>query len=134
MGMDVYGKNPLTKDGEYFRASIWAWFPLLDLCDKVGASIEGWEFNDGRGLTSQESCNELADRLDALEFKSNEVYARKIDDNSLCVDEKGILLTEQKKKDRLFNGEIVRNACSIDAEHLREFTKFLRYCGGFEIW
>lgn len=126
MGMDVYGKNPLTKDGEYFRASVWSWFPLLDLCEKVGANTEGWQYNDGRGLTSQESCNELADRLDALGFNFNEVYAREIDDNAPCVDEKGIFLTEEKKRDKLFNGEIVRNAYSIDAEHLAEFTKFLR--------
>jgi hypothetical protein len=23
MGMDVYGRNPMNEDGEYFRASIW---------------------------------------------------------------------------------------------------------------
>ena len=29
MGMDVYGRKPKNKTGEYFRANIWSWKTMV---------------------------------------------------------------------------------------------------------
>lgn len=55
MGMDVFGNNPTTEKGHYFRNNVWWWRPLADFCigrygDEVGFDGEGWHYNDGVGL------------------------------------------------------------------------------------
>ena len=39
MGMDVYGINPKTDSGDYFRANVWWWRPLWECvayyCDDI---------------------------------------------------------------------------------------------------
>jgi hypothetical protein len=54
MGMDVYGRNPTSKEGEYFRNNVWWWRPLAEYCMEVAPEIaarcEGWHYNDGDGL------------------------------------------------------------------------------------
>ena len=54
MGMDVYGRNPTTKQGEYFRNNVWWWHPLADYCTSVAPDItaqcNSWHHNDGDGL------------------------------------------------------------------------------------
>lgn len=67
MGMDVYGKNPTTKEGEYFRANIWSWRPIHALCETVlKRKLPGWEFNEGAGFETQEECSTLADGLEPI--------------------------------------------------------------------
>lgn len=65
MGMDVYGKNPKSNAGEYFRRNVWGWRPLWDYCvdnynDLVG-EVSG-HTNDGDGLGNEGSL-ELARRI-----------------------------------------------------------------------
>lgn len=56
MGMDVYGKNPNSEKGEYFRNNVWWWRPLWDYCcgvaeEVIGESLaESGHYNDGAGL------------------------------------------------------------------------------------
>lgn len=54
MGMDVFGKEPISETGEYFRRNIWGWRPLAELvttlCPKETAACEYWWTNDGDGL------------------------------------------------------------------------------------
>lgn len=66
MGMDVYGKNPTSEKGGYFRNNLWYWRPLWtycltqhpDLCDKV----EYAHYNDGDGLDADDART-LGERL-----------------------------------------------------------------------
>lgn len=59
MGMDVFGKNPTSEKGSYFRNNVWFWRPLwgycqelhADLCDKV----EYGHSNDGDGLDADDA-------------------------------------------------------------------------------
>jgi len=67
MGMDVYGKNPKSEKGTYFRRNVWGWRPLWDYCvdryeDLVG-DVSG-HYNDGDGLDDTGSL-ELAKRIKA---------------------------------------------------------------------
>jgi hypothetical protein len=64
--MDVFGRKPTSKEGEYFRNNVWWWHPLADYCIEIAPEIaercEGWHFNDGDGLNGQDSAA-LADAL-----------------------------------------------------------------------
>jgi hypothetical protein len=58
MGMDVYGKKPLTEIGEYFRNNVWWWRPLWQYCVEQHPDIidpktaESGHFNSGAGLNA----------------------------------------------------------------------------------
>lgn len=61
MGMDVYGKNPRSKTGEYFHRNVWGWRPLSKLVQALGpdeiiSQCEYWHSNDGDGLGDNASC------------------------------------------------------------------------------
>ena len=62
MGMDVFGKNPKSEKGEYFRNNVWYWRPLWDYCCVVGSEVitdavaEGCCYNDGVGLGAKDSA------------------------------------------------------------------------------
>ena len=54
MGMDVYGSQPTSETGEYFRNNIWWWRPLWNYCEEIGKEIipsdNDGHTNDGWGL------------------------------------------------------------------------------------
>jgi len=66
MGMDVIGMNPIAPEGEYFRATIWAWDPIAAFVETVAPEeakpCTHWHYNDGDGLDAAQSVR-LADRL-----------------------------------------------------------------------
>ncbi len=46
MGMDVYGRNPSSEEGEYFRASVWTWGPIYSfICEQCGDLLSDEELN-----------------------------------------------------------------------------------------
>lgn len=57
MGMDVYGRKPTAKVGEYFRNNVWWWRPLAHLCNELAPDICAkctyWQSNDGDGLDEE---------------------------------------------------------------------------------
>ena len=80
MGMDVFGKNPQSKAGEYFRNNVWWWYPLADyvheVAPEIAAQCELWYMNDGDGL-NEEDALALADALQAeLDSRRCEAYAK----------------------------------------------------------
>ena len=80
MGMDICGRKPKNKIGEYFRANVWSYRPIYWLCsvassqhkEKTGdflipiKTFKGMEDNDGKGLRSQRKCNLLSDYLQEI--------------------------------------------------------------------
>lgn len=59
MGMDVYGKSPKKKSGEYFRNNVWWWRPLWNYCrvlhpDIAGKVVDGHS-NSGDGLEAEDA-------------------------------------------------------------------------------
>tara|TARA_B110000503_G_scaffold49712_1_gene80687 strand:+ start:917 stop:1435 length:519 start_codon:yes stop_codon:yes gene_type:complete len=59
MGMDVYGTNPVSETGRYFRRNIWGWRPLWDYVEimhpEIAALVEYGHTNDGDGLSGIQS-------------------------------------------------------------------------------
>lgn len=124
MGMDVYGKRPTKKEGKYFRANVWSWRPIHQLCEIVlKKEFPGWAFNDGEGLGSQKECTALADGLEKYlkQFPHDEIVI----ESDIRVDDDGNFLKRG-------SAEGVSAYCA-DREHVMEFITFLRSCGGFEI-
>lgn len=78
MGMDVYGKSPVSEKGSYFRNNVWWWRPLWDYCETFHGDLVGnvsGHYNDGDGL-DEEGAKALAQRLfDDLEQGRIDTYA-----------------------------------------------------------
>lgn len=59
MGMDVYGKSPKKKSGEYFRNNVWWWRPLWNYCEMLHPDIAGkvvdGHSNSGDGLEAEDA-------------------------------------------------------------------------------
>jgi hypothetical protein len=59
MGMDVYGKNPKSEVGNYFRRNVWGWRPLWDYVSnqhpEIAELVEYGYSNDGDGLGARSS-------------------------------------------------------------------------------
>jgi hypothetical protein len=67
MGFDLYGSNPKTEKGEYFRNNVWWWRRLAEfVCEYTGVvddkDKERWQFNDNHHVTAQEA-KEIAKQL-----------------------------------------------------------------------
>lgn len=61
MGMDVYGKTPVSERGSYFRNNVWWWRPLWQYCytqhpDIIDAkTAEYGHSNSGAGLSASKA-------------------------------------------------------------------------------
>jgi hypothetical protein len=81
MGMDIYGRNPTGKRGEYFCNNIWEWPSLADYCIAVApdicAACRHWHSNDGDGLDATGALA-LADALEKeISAKRTEDFERR---------------------------------------------------------
>lgn len=52
MGMDVYGSNPVSERGKYFRCTVWWWRPLWNyVCSIFPKAVDvTGQYNNGDGL------------------------------------------------------------------------------------
>ena len=154
MGMDIFGKKPKNKEGEYFRNNVWWWHPLWDYCQEVAPEIindkNSGHNNDGWGLCDRLSL-QLAVKLTSL-LESGEVaeYAKIFnDEKSKIPDEKCSTCGGTGKRlppPKIGPGKIMCNGCngkgthkpigswySFEESNVKEFVNFLKNCGGFKI-
>ena len=140
MGMDVSGRNPKSKDGEYFRACVWSWRPihgLMILANERGSgklvtarTLDGMGYNDGHGLRAQRECDAMADALERLLVLSFPPKA------GMAVDARtGHFIKEDSARKRLAKGDkAVVSPYRVHESHALEFVGFLRACGGFQVF
>ena len=158
MGMDVIGKAPTNKAGEYFRANVWYWHPLWAYVEEVhpyyAAKVEHAHTNDGDGLNAKDAM-ELSrlikrdiDNGKVAEYIFNrdqelnnmsDVRCKICDGNGTRTDK--IAVEGGFAHPKLCNGcegkGVTRPAATwyhMDLDTMREFAEFLCHCGGFEIW
>lgn len=153
MGMDVHGKNPTTKEGEYFRANCWSWRPIHLLINIANAehgntiiseeTMQKMGYNDGAGLNNQKECDYLASAMEEilndpkLIEKHGLIYVSPREgeafftfplEPSMAVNKEGRFAEPSDDHENLFSPW---RTC---VSHVHEFVKFLRDCGGFEVW
>lgn len=145
--------------GYYFRSNWWGWRPIVCLtdaaCETYGIKLDtsSWHFNDGQGPETQEECDSIAD---ALEFMlSIDGSPLKEDDDyvytcmgSWCTSEGRSLEDhiQEQLNDQYPPGTVLTNSVvtpdsqvvqpshSASLKHIRNFIKFLRNCGGFQVY
>lgn len=159
MGMDVYGKNPSSDEGKYFRNNVWWWHPLWTYCYAIAEDLISEEVyqlghsNDGAGLGADAS-KKLAFRLKGAiaegHTKRYEIeYTQKLEalPDEVCglcegtgvrTDEIGVNLGMDVRKE--CNGckstgktRPFETEYPFSEENVKEFATFLEACGGFEI-
>ena len=161
MGMDVYGKDPSSDQGEYFRNNVWYWRPLWSFCEfaspQVTAKVAHSQFNDGDGLNAEDTlilakdiqrciddgtlnlwANDYQHYKDSLPLIEctycNQTGLRTWEPNSFQND------TDQPiiKKCNVCNGEGNYKhelySYPFELDNVHNFLKFLESSGGFEIW
>lgn len=145
--------------GYYFRSNWWGWRPIVCLtdtaCDTYGMKLDvsKWHYNDGEGPETQEECNNIAD---ALEFMLSIDGSPLKDDDDFIYTCMGSWSTtdgqfvgndiEQQLNEQYPPGTVLTNSVvTPDSQvvqpshgaslgHIRNFIKFLRNCGGFQVY
>jgi len=135
MGMDVHGKNPESKAGEYFRASVWSWHPIHDLICRLCSdllnedTLEQLGYNEGAGPDDAETCKEMASRFE--HWMEHNVEGHDIEIEGMKMTPEGRLISESELSD---DPELeTTTPYEVEDEHLKEWIEFLRHCGGFRV-
>jgi hypothetical protein len=124
MGMDVYGINPKTNNGDYFRANVWYWRPLWQcvayFCDDILSEedIERGTYNDGYEY-DETTALEISDKLENA-LKNGELHK--------FVEGREKFISEMEDKDKAFY-----SSYKFSINFVMDFAKFCEQSGGFSI-
>ncbi|MCE4369721.1 hypothetical protein [Xanthomonas hortorum] len=154
MGMDVYGKAPVSERGTYFRNNVWWWHPLWRYCEEMAPDLipddNLGHSNDGWGLDGEEAVA-LADRLAAaLASGATGRYAKRYQETLDALPLEPCTICDasghRAEPPQTGPGPRLCNGCNgtgkvpnfathypFSAENVREFEAFLRDSGGFSI-
>lgn len=139
MGMDVYGVEPASEAGRYYRASIWEWRPIWErmavLCEDVidESLLQAMTFNEGAGPRDQATCTQIAERLERwLSEQTSERIFWEHDSSILRVTPEGRFVSEEELA--ADPHLVTKSPYSISRVDLWEFVRFLKECGGFCVW
>ncbi len=132
MGMDVYGNKPANSKGEYFRSSIWGWPNIITVMAACGYDVPpSWHQNEGEGLATQESCDQLADMMDGFLSEKKDVMV------PVCTEFGAEVNNVLRKTGQDMFAGIKKiepeDIKPLNVEFVQEFITFLRACGGFRI-
>ena len=150
MGMDVYGIEPYTEAGEYFRANVWMWRPLwnyvCDVCSIDDETRKRGHYNDGH-VIDEDAATSIGMMLRSL-LKSGVVqkYADHREKRLAALPDEQCKYCEGTGQR---NDEFVQGTCNecggkgtvrpfetrypFDIKWIEEFAEFSRQSGGFEI-
>ena len=151
MGRDVYGVEPYTEAGKYFRANVWSWRPLweyvCDVCNIDEETRDRGHYNDGHRI-EEDAATSMGLVLQSL-LKSGLVqkYAdHRKKELAALPDEQCTHCNGTGQRD----DEYVQGTCngcdgkgtvrpfethySFKVEWVEEFAEFARQSGGFEIY
>lgn len=162
MGMDVYGREPISEVGSYFRNNVWWWRPLWNYCitqypELTEEVADNGHTNSGDGLDAK-NAYELGKRLQedidsGIVAQYEKEYKEHIESlplidctycnatgkrlwaaNSLGNDTDKDILSECNSCHG--NGQVKEFASNypFSIENVQEFSKFLVCSGGFNIW
>jgi hypothetical protein len=160
MGMDVFGKDPSSEKGKYFRSNVWYWRPLWEYCSSVAPKLTNKVkyagSNDGDGLDAANSvalANVLYLKISSGHTRDFEVKWQKAIDDAPLVKcdfcQQGLRKWEAGSINNDTDQDVYKtcNSCNgtglvkdmiswypFSADLVKEFADFLIDSGGFEIW
>ena len=145
MGVDVCGRNPVSKSGESFQSNWQGWRPILSLirqlCDDLldVDTHKAIERNDGAGPNDQAVCTEMANRF--ARWMEHNVDGYSVEIPNVQVAKEPTVIAGVVCHRHVSNEELIANPeietispYRIDDNGLKEWVEFLRSCGGFEVW
>ena len=151
MGMDVYGVEPYTKEGEYFRANVWCWRPLWDYVCEVCSIDEDTQksghYNDGHRIDEDKAASIGLVLQSLLKSGLVQKYAdhRQKELEALSDDQCKHCEGSGQRNDEYVQGTC--NGCGgkgtvrpyetyypLYVEAVEEFAEFAKQSGGFEIY
>ncbi|MDR3351484.1 MAG: hypothetical protein LBO00_00375 [Zoogloeaceae bacterium] len=155
MGMDVLGISPVSEQGRRFHNTVWWWRPLWQYCEEIAPDLipadNSGHSNNGWGLDASGALA-LANRLlEAVASGETQKYEERyrahlealpLEPCKIC-DGTG----HRAEPPNTGPGPLSCNACGgigkrknfatdypFVVDNVREFTAFLRDCGGFNIY
>ncbi len=156
--MDVSGKKPTSKTGEYFRNNVWWWRPLADYCLTVAPDIckscKHWQSNDGDGLNGKQSKAlaavleaEIASGRTLIHEQQRKAEIDAMPDESCRWCAGTGVRTDSVGVDLGYAARGWCNGCDgkgtlrpndahypFSVENVSDFVAFLKDCGGFSIY
>ena len=150
MGMDVYGIEPYTEAGQYFRANVWMWRPLwnyvCDVCSIDNETRERGHYNDGH-VIDEDAATSIGMMLRSLlESGVVQKYADHREKSLAALPDEQCAHCEGTGQR---NDEFVQGTCNgcdgkgtvrpfetnypFDIKWIEEFAEFAKQSGGFEI-
>lgn len=155
MGMDVYGINPSSERGEYFRANVWYWRPLWvmiqNLYPDLAQKVPHAQSNDGDGLESEDTLLLVSKMKTDLDSGVIEQYVNDYEEERINLPQQDCEFCHQTGY-RLWpqeDGTVLQKQCNsckgtkkvdawessypMDLELVKQFYLFLADSGGFKI-
>ena len=127
MGFDLHGMNPKNAAGEYFRAQIWQWPPILALLWQLNVIDEEeayhYSYNE-RDEVEKDKAKKMATAIEEYLKTHNEAFV-----NNMGKPSKDAGFMQLIKRD--VQGE--PENYGANRSDLAEFMMFCKYCGGFTI-
>jgi len=154
MGMDVYGNNPTSEKGEYFRNTVWWWHPLATYCEEVCGSTcgqcESWHSNDGDGLDAENAAVLASALLEEIESGRCAEWKERYEEELASLPDEECSICGgtgyRQEPPNVGPGDQKCNGCDgvgsrrpwdthypFSVENVQEFAEFLQDCGGFKI-
>lgn len=153
MSVDIKAKNKGIDD---YCSSYWNWRPIVCFIqmaiDKAGLNIntEKWQYNDNAGLDNQFECTALAEAVWNIIIEKeltddDDIYVvyggwRLVEGGGLLDVDTVIDLGNQYAAGTILynsimlpDGRRVISAHDVPVFEIKNFVRFLRKCGGFEI-
>jgi hypothetical protein len=132
MGMDVYGRNPDLKVGEYFSRNIWHWCVLWGYCASVSveaASLGDSAYcGDSAGLDAKDAQNLAATLRQQLATGATKAEVKRIDEFEVAPP------VPPATEALIIFDAAVPTRCHFDEHDVLEFAVFLEHSGGFAIY
>ena len=137
MSVDVVGINPINKSGDYFRASIWAWHPIVSVLQQCCSAQDRAKLPDSffqdisvnaKFGATESQCQLLANRL--IQFLEHNVHGAKpveaaLSPMALALAEVASSVSETSDRHK--------NQFTVTDDMLKQFVEFLQNCGGFSV-
>jgi hypothetical protein len=135
MGMDIIGSHPTNTCGEYFRASVWAWHPIVSLMSTTCSDFlsdkffEDISYNAGLGATAKES-KVISTRL--VQYMEHHISGKRLKAETTPPSAAAVakLINKVQPPTSLCSSEY---EFYVSDATLRRWVDFLQNCGGFTV-